>query len=125
MKPIYSPSAYQSVLLQSGYSAPTSSLSIDVYLKNDFFDSSGAGVLSGVFPDSSTVLDGVPVSASVRVSIRDVGALLDGLVVGEVQSNQDGSWLIGNLNPYLKYDVCGRLPNSCDVIVSDVSPVSE
>lgn len=83
----------------------------------------GDGYLAGSFPGGITTVDGVPVSATVRVLCRPTGySRGDGVVVAEVQSAPDGTWLVDGLDPSLRYDVVGRLLGKQDVIVSDVSP---
>lgn len=81
------------------------------------------GRLAGSFPDGITTVDGVPVSAKVRVYVRAVGKHYDGYFVKEVQSAIDGSWLVTGLDPSLKYDVVGRKDGFNDVIVAGVQPV--
>lgn len=83
----------------------------------------GDGYLAGTFPDGITTVDGVPVSATVRVVVRgESGSYADGMVIDEVQSSPSGTWQVANLDPALKYDVIGRLFMKNDVIVSGVAP---
>lgn len=84
---------------------------------------SGSGYLAGEFPDGITTVEGVPVSATVRILYRPAaGALGDGVVVAQVQSAPDGTWRVDGLNPALKYDVIGRKNGHNDVIMANVSP---
>ena len=83
----------------------------------------GTGWLAGTLPGGATTVDGVPTRATVRVLYRPAsGSLGDGVVVAEVQSAYDGTWLVTGLNPLLKYDVVGRKPGFNDVIMANVSP---
>jgi hypothetical protein len=83
----------------------------------------GAGRLAGEFPDGTTTVDGVPVAAEVRVLLRTASSATgDGAVVAVVQSAPDGTWLVANLPPGLKFDVVGRKSGHNDVIVANVSP---
>lgn len=84
---------------------------------------SGYGYLAGRFPDGITTVEGVPVSATVRILHRPTaGELGDGVVVAEVQSAPDGSWQVAGLNPDLRYDVVGRKEGFNDVIMANVKP---
>lgn len=86
----------------------------------------GNGYLSSKFPDAITSVDGVPVAATVRIIYRSkTGDIADGMVVAEVQSNPDGTWRVDGLNPSLLYDVVGRIANTNDIIVSQVTPIVE
>lgn len=86
-------------------------------------DLSGSGYLSGSFPSGITSVEGAPVSATVRVLYRPgPGSPGDGVIVAQVQSAQDGTWLVDGLNHNLKYDVVGRKDGYNDVIMSNVSP---
>lgn len=83
----------------------------------------GNGYLAGSYPGGVTTVDGVPTGAKVRAIYRPAsGALGDGVCVAEVQSASDGTWLIPNLNPALKFDVVGRKAGFNDVIIANVSP---
>lgn len=83
----------------------------------------GDGYLAGEFPDGITTVEGVPVSATVRILLRpEADALGDGVVVARVQSAADGTWRVDGLDPALKFDVIARKANYNDVIVSGVSP---
>ena len=83
----------------------------------------GDGYLAGEFPDGITTVEGVPVSATVRILCRpEADALGDGVVVAQVQSAPDGTWRVDGLNPALKYDVVGRKAGLKDVIMSNVQP---
>lgn len=83
------------------------------------------GRLAGSFPDGITTVDGVPVSAKVRVYVRAVGKYYDGYFVKEVQSATDGTWEISGLSTELSYDVVGRKDGFNDVIMANVTPVLE
>jgi len=83
----------------------------------------GSGYLSGEYPDGITTIEGVPVSAEVRVLVRgEFGDDLDGSVVNTAMSAADGTWTIEGLNPDLKYDVVVRKEGYNDVMVANVSP---
>jgi len=82
----------------------------------------GTGFLAGRFPDGITTVDGAPVSATVRVVLRSGDPALDGLLLAEVASGNDGTWRVDNLNPNLRYDVIGRKPGFNDVIMANVAP---
>lgn len=95
----------------------------ELRLDSPFKVSPGNGYLAGAFPDGITTIDGVPVSATVRVLLRAApGSRDDGAVVAQVISAPDGTWMVPNLDPTLRYDVVGRLLGKQDVIVSDVAP---
>lgn len=84
----------------------------------------GRGYLSSSFPDFLTTVDGVPVSATVRILHRPLsGAPGDGVVVAEVQSAPDGTWRVDGLNPALRFDVIGHLDGKNDVIMANICPV--
>lgn len=86
----------------------------------------GNGYLAGSFPSGLTTVDGVPVVATVRVLLRPAGGSPgDGLVVAEVQSAPDGTWIVENLNTDLVFDVVGRKHGFNDVIWAGVSPVPD
>lgn len=86
----------------------------------------GNGYLAGNFPEGITTVDGVPVSAEVRVEFRgDAGSISDGFVVAKTLSAPDGTWRVDGLNPNLRYDVIGRKEGHNDVIVSNVQPENE
>lgn len=85
----------------------------------------GLGYLSGSFPDGVTTVDGIPVMATVRVLARSSVAKLDGIVMAEVQSSADGTWVVQGLNASFKYDVVGRKDGFNDVIMANVTPVLE
>lgn len=85
----------------------------------------GNGYLAGTYPDGITKVDGVPVSAEVRVLLRyPVGGFGDGSVVAKTVSNPDGTWLISGLPVNLKYDVVARLNGEKDVIMSNITPAT-
>ena len=84
--------------------------------------SSGAGYLSGSYPDGLVTDDGVPVSADILIRIRSKSLPLNGLLVAQVKSAPDGTWLVTNLNPDLKYDAIARLDGRNDVIGSNLTP---
>ena len=68
-------------------------------------------------------VDGVPVSAEVRVLLRNhPNKDYDMLVVAKVQSANDGTWEIHGLNPNFKYDVIARYTGYNDLIMSDLTP---
>lgn len=85
----------------------------------------GNGYLAGEAPTGLTKVEGVPTSLTVRVLLRSQNKLLDGLVVEEVQSNQDGSWRVGGLSTNEKYDVIFRYDGYRDIIVSNVQPAEQ
>lgn len=80
------------------------------------------GYLAGEHPDGLTTLDKEPVSATVRVVLREQGSPNDGCLVGEVASGPDGEWSIGGVSPARQYDVIGRMDGHNDVIVAAVTP---
>ena len=83
----------------------------------------GSGYLSGEYPDGITTIEGVPVSAEVRVLVRgEFGDDLDGAVVNTTTSAADGTWIVEGLDPDLKYDVVVRKEGYNDVMVTNVSP---
>lgn len=84
----------------------------------------GAGRLAGEFPDGITTVEGVPVSAEVRILLRRVtGQAGDGAIVAVVQSAADGTWEVTGLPMGFKYDVVARLAGQNDVIMSDITPM--
>lgn len=91
---------------------------VENYLRNDL-----GGYLAGTLPDGVTRLDGAPVSATVRVSLRSPMHALDGLPIAEVVSAIDGTWRVDGLDPALRFDVVCRLEGFNDLILSNVSPV--
>lgn len=83
----------------------------------------GLGYLAGEFPGGLTTVEGVPVTATVRVHYRPAeGSVGDGTLVAQVQSAADGTWRVDNLDPSLTFDVIGRLDGYNDVIVAGVKP---
>lgn len=83
----------------------------------------GIGYIAGTYPGGLTQVDGVPTTATVRVLHRPLsGGFADGVVVAEVESAPDGTYLVGGLDPDLRYDVVGRKDGFADVIVSNVTP---
>src|SRR5690554_3186173 len=86
---------------------------------------SGTGYLAGSYPDGITTVEGVPVDATVRVLLRSTDPALDGLVMAETRSRQDGTWLIEGLNSGLRYDVIGRRDGFNDVIMANVAPMTD
>lgn len=86
----------------------------------------GNGYLAGEFPGGITTVDGVPVTATVRVLLRTVaGHPGDGSLVAEVESAPDGTWRVDGLPTGFKYDVVGRKAGFNDVIIANVSPAIE
>lgn len=86
----------------------------------------GNGYLAGEFPGGITTVESVPSVATVRAILRtSTGSPLDGVVAGETQSAQDGTWRISGLNPDLRFDVVGRKDGFNDVIMSDVTPSTD
>ena len=83
----------------------------------------GLGYFSSQFPEYITNVDGVPVSAVVRVLVRHDDPMLDGILVAQTTSAQDGTWRIGNLSTEYKYDVVSRLDGYNDLIYANVSPL--
>lgn len=86
------------------------------------FERNDVGYLAGTYPDGTTTVEGIPVSATVRVLVRNPGKASDGFVVMELVSAADGTWRADGLNPALKFDVVGRKDGHNDVIVANVSP---
>lgn len=85
---------------------------------------SGPGFLAGTFPGGITSVEGVPTTATVRVSYRPVaGGASDGVLIAQVQSAPDGTWRVDGLDPALKFDVICRKDGYNDMILSDISPV--
>lgn len=83
----------------------------------------GIGYIAGTYPGGLTQVDGVPTTATVRVLHRPLsGGFADGVVVAEVESAPDGTYLVEGLDPTLRYDVVGRKDGFADVIVSNVAP---
>lgn len=83
----------------------------------------GNGYIAGTFPSGLTQVNGVPTAATVRVLHRPLsGGFADGVVVAEVESAPDGTYLVDGLDPTLKFDVVGRKDGYADVIVSNVTP---
>jgi len=84
---------------------------------------SGAGYLAGSFPGGTTTVEGVPVSATIRVLLRaGTGHPEDGALVAEVESLQDGTWMVEGLPTDLRFDVVGRKDGFNDVIVANITP---
>lgn len=86
----------------------------------------GRGFLAGTFPDGITSVEGVPGPATIRVLLRtgrDHPG--DGVVVSQVHSDQDGTWIVEGLNPDLRFDVVCRSDGYNDMILSDVTPVTD
>lgn len=85
----------------------------------------GQGYFAGTFPDGITTIDGVPVSANIRVLLRTtVNGYGDGVVVAKTKSAQNGTWRINNVPLGLKYDIVARYAGENDVIMSNVSPAT-
>lgn len=86
-------------------------------------DITGNGILSGSSPDGIVTEEGVPAVATIRVLIREpTNKAIDGYVVAETTSAVDGTWLVSNLNPELRYDVVCRYAGYKDLIYSAVRP---
>lgn len=81
------------------------------------------GFIAGTFPDGITKVEGVPTSALLRVFVRDPGGPEDGILVAEVESNPDGTWVVSGLDPDYRYDVICRYPGYNDMVLSNVTPV--
>ena len=87
------------------------------------FTLSGIGYFKSTFPEHITSVDGVPVSAEVRVLLRNhPNKDYDMLVVAKAQSANDGTWEVRGLNPNFKYDVIARYTGYNDLIMSDLTP---
>lgn len=87
------------------------------------FTLSGIGYFKSTFPEHITSVDGVPVSAEVRVLLRNhPNKDYDMLVVAKTQSANDGTWEVRGLNPNFKYDVIARYTGYNDLIMSDLTP---
>lgn len=85
----------------------------------------GDGYLAGEYPGGTTTVEGVPVSATVRILYRpESGQDGDGALVAQVQSAPDGTWRVEGLRTDLLYDVVGRKEGFNDVIVANVTPTS-
>lgn len=83
----------------------------------------GAGYLAGEYPDGITTIEGIPVSAEVRILYRTAtGELGDGVLVASTQSALDGTWRIDGLNPALLYDVVARYDGQNDVLMAAITP---
>ena len=85
----------------------------------------GSGYLSGSYPGGITTVEGVPTVATVRVLYRasSSASYQDGVLVAEVTSEADGTWIVEGLDPAKKYDVVGRKEGHDDVISSNISPL--
>lgn len=124
MIPYYSAWSYRHSVLLEPYD-PEAGLAV-VKLSNRIIELSGVGQFSGGFPEWIVTADGVPAKATVRVILRHPGnPLLDGVVVAETESGQDGTWLVAGLHTGFKYDVIGRKAGFNDVIMADVTPEVE
>lgn len=82
-----------------------------------------SGSIAGTFPDGITKVEGVPTPALLRVFVRDPSGPEDGLLVAEVESGPDGTWVVSGLDPDRRYDVICRYPGYNDMILSNVTPV--
>ncbi len=83
----------------------------------------GDGYIAGTYPLGLTQVDGAPTKATVRILHRPLSDdFADGVVVAEVESAADGTYLVEGLDPARKYDVVGRKAGFNDVIVANVSP---
>ena len=89
--------------------------------------SRGTGMLAGVFPDTPTTVDGIPVSAQVLVRYRAAtpGDPMDGMLVAQTTSSPAGEWEIQNLDSGLLYDVSARYPGENDALQTRVKPFDE
>lgn len=85
---------------------------------------SGSGHFAGKLPIGLTTETGVPTKATVRCIVRDNGTWpnFDSIVCKEVESNEDGTWLITGVDETLRYDIIGRKDGYNDVIISNVKP---
>ena len=83
----------------------------------------GDGYFASVFPNYITNIDGVPVTAVVRVLLRHDDPFMDGVVVAQTKSAPDGTWMIDGLNTRFKYDVVARHDGYNDLIFANVSPL--
>lgn len=85
---------------------------------------SGNGYLAGEYPDGITKVNGIPVSAQVRVLYRPgAGKPGDGVVVASTTSAQDGTWRVNGLSPLLRYDVVGRKDGHNDTLMANITPM--
>lgn len=85
----------------------------------------GPGYLAGTFPDGITSVLGSPEPATIRVLYRPAGgALGDGMVVAEVQSEANGTWRVDGLDPSLRFDVVCRKEGYNDLIWCQVQPTT-
>lgn len=85
----------------------------------------GDGYLAGEYPSGTTTVEGVPVSATVRILYRSGSVQAgDGALVAQVQSAPDGTWRVEGLRTDILYDVVGRKEGFNDVIVAGVTPTS-
>lgn len=121
MRRSYSPAAHSKILLKSGYTPPSGGGAVYIL---DAWMTHGIGYLAGEFPDGITRVEGVPAPAMIRVHCRSSSGLIeDGVMVAEVSSAADGTWLVAGLNHNLKYDVICRHEGYNDMILSNVTPV--
>lgn len=119
----YFPNIYKDIILTSNYTPPSDGV-VDVSLDRLLIDVSGGGVLSSNYPNAIVTDKGVPTSSLITITLRcSFSEMLDGLVVARTTSAQDGTWLVGNLNQLLSFNVISSKLGRNDVIVSDVNPV--
>jgi len=83
------------------------------------------GDLSGDYPDGITAIEGVPGPADIRVLVRSIDPAFDGMLVAKVRSGPDGTWRVSGLDTRLKYDVVCRHEGYNDMILSNVSPMTD
>lgn len=83
----------------------------------------GPGYLAGTFPDGITSVLGTPETATIRVIYRPAaGAPGDGVVVAEVTSAANGTWMVEGLDPALRFDVVCRKEGYNDLVWANVQP---
>lgn len=92
-------------------------------IRNKDLPPRGGGYLSGSYPGGITRIEGVPGSALIRVIYRpEPESASDGVLVAQVASAPDGTWVVEGLDPSLRCDVVCRLEGYNDMILSNVSP---
>lgn len=119
----YKQELYSEITLVRGY-VPPSGNSVNLHLDFSAVDVSGAGSLSGTYPDGITSINNVPTQANISVSLRSKpGSILDGIIVATTMSSQDGTWVIVGLSKELRFNVVARLDGYNDVIASNITPL--